>query len=77
MTSHVRGLWTPREREIIESEEVRAVLREIREAGGPTPYLLHRLATAISAQGVTHYRDRGRIVDRLKRTKEWRSSFDS
>jgi hypothetical protein len=76
MTSHALGMWTKREREIIESEEVRAVLRDIQEEGGPTPYLLHRLGTAIASQGVAHYRERGRIVERLKRTKEWRSSFE-
>ncbi len=65
-----RSPFTDREREILRDEHVEAVLAELR-ASRATPFLLHRLTTALTSAGMTDKAARERMIATLRRTKKW------
>lgn len=70
MEQYKRSPFTDREKDILDTEEVSAILAELR-AGRATPYLLHRLTSALTAAGMTDKAARDRLIATLRRTKKW------
>jgi hypothetical protein len=68
--NYKRSPFTAREREILLDEHVEAVLAELR-ASRATPYLMHKLNTALATAGMMDKAARERMIATLRRTKKW------